>query len=97
MRVSVLLFGSLREATGAKELDVALPEGARVSDLSALLGRDHAAFAQLPPRVRVSVNYEVVEASHPLRDGDEVSIIPALAGGGPALAAGEAARHGGRS
>lgn len=81
MRVSVLLFGSLREATGAKELDVALPDGARVADLSALLGRDHPAFAQLPPRVRVSVNYEVVDASHPLRDGDEVAYLPPVSGG----------------
>jgi molybdopterin converting factor small subunit len=30
MQVRVLLFGSLREAAGAKELSVALPERARV-------------------------------------------------------------------
>jgi molybdopterin converting factor small subunit len=73
MHVSVLLFGSLREVTGAKELDVALPEGATVADLSALLARDHPVFAQLPGRVRVSVNYEVVAAAQVLRDGDEVA------------------------
>jgi molybdopterin synthase catalytic subunit len=82
MRVSVLLFGSLREATGAKELDVALPEAASVADLSALLARDHPVFARLPGRVRVSVNYEVVDAGHALRDGDEVAYLPPVSGGG---------------
>ena len=82
MHVSVLLFGSLREATGAKELSVALPEGATVAALGALLARDHAAFARLPGRVRVSVNYEVVEEARVLRDGDEVAYLPPVSGGG---------------
>ena len=82
MNVSVLLFGSLREAAGAKELAVSLPEGATVAALTALLARDHAAFARLPGRVRVSVNYEVVEESRALRDGDEVAYLPPVSGGG---------------
>jgi molybdopterin synthase catalytic subunit len=82
MYVSVLLFGSLREAAGAKELGVALPEGATVADLTARLGREHAAFARLPARVRVSVNREVVEDGRALRDGDEVAYLPPVSGGG---------------
>ena len=74
MHVTVLLFGSLREATGAKELDVALPEGATVADLAALLAREHPAFAALRGRVRVSVNHEVVRRpAMRSRDGDEVA------------------------
>jgi len=82
MNVSVLLFGSLREAAGAKELAVSLPEGSSVAALTALLARDHAAFARLPGRVRVSVNYEVVEETRALRDGDEVAYLPPVSGGG---------------
>jgi molybdopterin synthase catalytic subunit len=82
MHVTVLLFGSLREAAGAKELGVALPEGARIADLTALLSREHAAFARLPGRVRVSVNYEVVEETRALREGDEVAYLPPVSGGG---------------
>jgi molybdopterin synthase catalytic subunit len=81
MFVSVLLFGSLREAAGAKELRVSLSEGATVADLTALLARDHAAFAALPGRVRVSVNYEVVGADQALREGDEVAYLPPVSGG----------------
>jgi molybdopterin synthase catalytic subunit len=82
MHVSVLLFGSLREATGAKELDVALRDGATVAELTALLARDHPVFARLPGRVRVSVNYEVVEDARALCDGDEVAYLPPVSGGG---------------
>jgi MoaE-MoaD fusion protein len=81
MHVTVLLFGSLREATGAKELAVALPEGASVADLGERLARDHEAFARLPGRVRVAVNQQVVEAAHRLCEGDEVAYLPPVSGG----------------
>jgi len=49
--------------------------------------------------VNIYVNNEAIEALQgletTLRDGDEVSIIPALAGGGPALAGGGPALAGG--
>lgn len=42
--------------------------------------------------VNIYVNSEAIESlgglAAPLKDGDEVAIIPALAGGGPALAGG---------
>jgi MoaE-MoaD fusion protein len=81
MHVTVLLFGSLREATGAKELAVALPEGARVADLSERLAREHESFGRLPGRVRVAVNQQVVDPSHRLSEGDEVAYLPPVSGG----------------
>jgi molybdopterin synthase catalytic subunit len=81
MRVVVKLFGAVREAVGEKELAVALPEGARVCDLLALLGRDHEIFARLGARLASSVNLEVVPRETPLRDGDEVAFLPPVAGG----------------
>jgi molybdopterin converting factor subunit 1 len=82
MQVTVLLFGSLREATGVKELAVALPEGARVAELSALLAREHAVFAALPARVKVAVNQRVAASDRALADGDEVAYLPPVSGGG---------------
>jgi MoaE-MoaD fusion protein len=81
MQVTVKLFGALREATGAKELAVRLPEGARLADLSALLAREHAAFAALAPKLRAAVNHEMAERDQPLSDGDEVAFLPPVAGG----------------
>jgi molybdopterin converting factor small subunit len=45
MRVRVLLFGAVREAVGAKELEVRLEEGAGVSAQRARLAGQHAVFA----------------------------------------------------
>ena len=81
MQVAVKLFGAVREAVGEKELAVALPEGARVRDLVALLARDHEAIDRLGERLATSVNLEVVPRETPLRDGDEVALLPPVAGG----------------
>ncbi len=81
MQVVVKLFGSIREATGAKELVVELPPGAGVADLRALLARDHPAFDEMGERLRVSVNLEFVKGSPALADGDEVAFLPPVAGG----------------
>jgi molybdopterin synthase catalytic subunit len=81
MQVTVRLFGSLREATGAKELAVSLGAGARVGELFALLAREHAAFERLGAKLRVAVNQDVVGFEHALADGDEVAFLPPVSGG----------------
>jgi molybdopterin converting factor subunit 1 len=81
MQVTVRLFGSLREATGAKELAVSLAGGARVEELFALLAREHVAFEKLGARLRVAVNQHVVGFEHALADGDEVAFLPPVSGG----------------
>jgi molybdopterin synthase catalytic subunit len=87
MHVTVLLFGALREAAGAKELQVALPEGATVADLTALLERERPAIAALRGRSRVSVNRVIAEEGGALREGDEVAYLPPVSGGSGAARA----------
>jgi molybdopterin synthase catalytic subunit len=82
VQVAVKLFGAVREAVGEKELRVALPEGARVRDLVSLLARDHEVLERLGERLATSVNLEVVPRETVLRDGDEVALLPPVAGGG---------------
>ena len=81
MRVLVLLFGSLREAAGAKELSVELPERARVVELRALLALSQPAFEALAGRLRVAVNREFAADDAMLADGDEVAFLPPVSGG----------------
>jgi molybdopterin synthase catalytic subunit/molybdopterin converting factor small subunit len=81
MRVLVKLFGAVREAVGEKELSVGLPEGARVAELLALLARDHEGVDRFGDRLATSVNLEVVPRETVLRDGDEVALLPPVAGG----------------
>jgi molybdopterin synthase catalytic subunit len=81
MHVSVLLFGSLREATGAKELALELPAGATVADLGQLLARQLPGFDALRVRARTSVNQRIVDAGQALSEGDEVAWLPPVSGG----------------
>ncbi len=84
MHVVVKLFGAVREAVGEKELRVELADGATLSELRALLSRDHPVFEQLGERLAASVAFEVVPLETVLRDGDEVAFLPPVSGGGGA-------------
>ena len=81
MQVTVKLFGSIREAAGAKELAVVVPEGSTVDGLRQLLARDHPSFEEMADRLRVSVNFEFVQGGTTLSEGDEVAFLPPVSGG----------------
>lgn len=81
MKVHVLYFAVFRERLGTPEENLELPDGANVGAAVAALAGKHAAIAQLRGRFRVAVNQEFVEDGHPLRDGDELALIPPVAGG----------------
>jgi molybdopterin synthase catalytic subunit len=76
MQVTVRLFAMLRERAGASEVEVELPEGARVRDaLAALDG-----LADGMPVV-MAVNREYAKEDAPLGEGDELALIPPVSGG----------------
>jgi len=81
MQVTVLLFGALREAVGAKELAVTLAEDATVAALRRLLVETQPAFGPLAARLRVAVNREFSRDDRVLAAGDEVAFLPPVAGG----------------
>ena len=76
MLVRVRLFAILRERAGTGELELDLPEGARVSDAVARIG-------DLPEGlpVVVAVNREYVRDDPALSPGDELALIPPVSGG----------------
>ena len=76
MRVTLRLFAQLRERAGSRELELDLPDGARVDDALAAVG-DLA--AGLP--VVMAVNREYADGSVELHPGDELALIPPVSGG----------------
>lgn len=79
MNVRVLLFASWADAIGARAVDLDLTGEPTAADvLSALDAR--AAGAQLP-RPALAVNRCIVPAHARIAHGDEVAIIPPVAGG----------------
>lgn len=78
MTTTVLLFASWADAFGST-LTVDLAEGARVADLLAVIG-SRAAGRPLPVPM-VAVNQRYATPDQVIRPGDEVAIIPPVAGG----------------
>jgi molybdopterin converting factor subunit 1 len=80
MTIKVLLFASYADAFGRNALALELPDGATVADvlehLTALPGAE-----RLPPRPLVAVNEVYARAAQRLAAGDEVAVIPPVAGG----------------
>jgi molybdopterin converting factor subunit 1 len=81
MRVRVVLFASYRDLAGASEVLVDLPPDARAQDAVAALRQRSVRAASLPERPVVAVNEEYVSLDAPLRDGDELALLPPVAGG----------------
>ena len=78
MTLNVLLFASWSDALGPS-VSVELPEGARVSDLlSELASRTDGRSL---PKPLVALNQSYARPDAVLTAGDEVAIIPPVAGG----------------
>jgi molybdopterin converting factor subunit 1 len=81
MRVTVRLFAAHREAAGTSTYIAELPVGATVSDAFA---RVCGAFPSISHGARAAafaLNRSHVAGDAPLADGDEVAILPPVAGG----------------
>jgi MoaE-MoaD fusion protein len=82
----VRYFAVLRERIGADTETLELADGADVAAAIAALADRHDAVRGLRGRFQTAVNQEMVPAATPLSDGDELALIPPVAGGsdGPA-------------
>ena len=80
MSVTVLLFASYADALGTSSLSVELPSNATVADVLATL-RQRAGSERLPPAPLVAVNQRYANVESAVREGDEVAVIPPVAGG----------------
>ncbi len=81
MRLTVLLFAAAREAAGTSRLSLDLPEGATVASLRAALAERLPALDPLWPYLQVAVDREIAAPESPLRDGQEIALLPPVAGG----------------
>ena len=78
--VHVLLFASYADSLGADALDLTLPAPATISAIVAHL-RDLPGGNQLPAKPLCARNLTHATPDDPVAEGDEVAILPPLAGG----------------
>lgn len=85
--VTVRLFGMLKSMVDTSDgtLALELPEGSSVNDLIEMLERQHPQIWELiaKKKVVVSVNQEIAQEATPLRETDEIALLPPFAGGAP--------------
>jgi molybdopterin converting factor subunit 1 len=80
MTVTVLLFASYAEAVGRSSLELDISTGTTVKDVIEQV-RSMADAGRLPATPMVAVNEQYASRDRPLQPGDEVAIIPPVAGG----------------
>jgi molybdopterin converting factor subunit 1 len=80
MTVTVLLFASYAEAVGRSSIELDLRAGATVDDVIEQV-RKLGDGERLPPTPLVAVNEQYAARTRELRGGDEVALIPPVAGG----------------
>jgi molybdopterin synthase catalytic subunit len=82
MKIAVLYFAVFRERVGKDAETVELADGSTVADAIAALEKKHDAVRALRGRYRIAVNQSMIDGdTAPLADGDELVLIPPVAGG----------------
>jgi len=86
MKVDVLYFAVLRERIQLDHETVELAAGATVRDARAVIAARHPSVARLLPGVQLAVNRVVAADTQPLSEGDELALLPPVAGGSAPVA-----------
>ena len=81
MRVHVLYFAVLRERIGLDHEELDLASGADVQAARASIAARHPEIAAHLPRIATAVNRAMASETVLLSDGDEIALIPPVAGG----------------
>jgi molybdopterin synthase catalytic subunit len=82
MKLRVRLWGGLAEAGGFHDemIDIDLPL-ATAADVVRLLEERAPRLARFHAVTRIAVNADIVDPTAPVADGDEISLLPPVAGG----------------
>jgi molybdopterin converting factor subunit 1 len=80
MTITVLLFASYADALGRSQIELDLGSGATVGDVVDRV-RGLGDAMRLPASPMVAVNEQYSSRDQQLREGDEVALIPPVAGG----------------
>lgn len=90
MQILVRLFALQREQTGWRRRCLEVPDGATIIDAWALLVTEYPALASATGVVRFARNAQYAHEGDRLAPGDELAIIPPVAGGSTDVPAPEA-------
>lgn len=79
--VTVRFLARYAEVVGREVLTLDLPPSSTVSQLLVLLSGDQRIRGTLPSKPLCALNFRQVREDHSLADGDELALLPPMAGG----------------
>ncbi len=80
-RIKVLLFATLRDRAGTRELVLEVPDGMNVKGLKIELANQYPALEKSLPSVLVSINRQYAFDEDLVPAGGEVALFPPVSGG----------------
>ncbi|MBE2182130.1 MAG: molybdenum cofactor biosynthesis protein MoaE [Anaerolineae bacterium] len=83
MKLSILLFATLKEIVGQGEYVIELPNSATVADAKSELARRFPAVQPHLGTAITAINREFAFPEDSLKDGDELALFPPVSGGAP--------------
>ncbi|MDP9140685.1 MAG: MoaD/ThiS family protein [Pseudomonadota bacterium] len=81
MRIAVQCFGITQRLAGASLLSLELNDAATVADALDRLGERYQALAPSLPRCACARGDQIILRETQLQDGDEIALLPPVAGG----------------
>jgi molybdopterin converting factor subunit 1 len=81
MRVTVLLFGQLKDIVGRAEESLELAPGTTVAAVMEYYAQRYPTFQNLTNSIACSINREYAVGTAVLGEGDEVGLLPPVSGG----------------
>ena len=76
-----MAFAWAKDAVGAGELQLDVPNGATVADVMKQLSKDYPRLADRSGVLTIAVNQEFAESGHVVHEEDEIALIPPISGG----------------
>lgn len=84
MKIHVRPFAAFRELLGSDHLELEVDDDATAESVFRNLFADRTDIDALIRSTMFAVNRDYVDGNHALHDGDELSLLPPVAGGRPA-------------
>ena len=81
MRIHVRLFASQRESVGLSAISADVPEGSTAASALSSLAQKYTDLAAASDSIAFAVNREHASPETPLKEGDELALLPPVAGG----------------
>ncbi|PWU82509.1 MAG: molybdopterin synthase sulfur carrier subunit [Candidatus Nitrosopolaris wilkensis] len=81
IKVNVLYFAQVREATGIGAEEVILVKDSNVNNLISKIEENHPSILRLKENIQLAVNCNIGCKNLSLKEGDQIAVFPPVAGG----------------